>query len=71
MNTPETQSGGSMEPVGSETCFDCGVTLTAANRTNRDNALDADENPRPICDDCCEERWKNFMREDEQSRTPK
>ena len=54
-----------MEPVGSETCFDCGVTLTAANRTNRDNALDANANPRPICDGCCEERWKNFMREDE------
>jgi len=45
MIKPKTQPGGSLKPVGSETCFDCGVTLTAANRTNRDNALDANEDP--------------------------
>lgn len=44
----------------SSACFDCGVTLNEQNRTNKDNVLDVDEDPQPICDDCSEDRWRHL-----------
>ena len=59
---PEPPIGGSLEPVGSGRCCDCCTVLTAANRTNRDNVLG-----NPICDRCRDERWGDFMADEQTS----
>lgn len=48
-------------------CFDCGATLNEKNHTNKDNVLDANEGPQPICDGCSEERWKRIKWNDEET----